>query len=823
MWNGLRQDLRQAYRSLKARKSLTAVVVVTLALSMGATTAIFSVVNGILLQPLPYPDAERLVNVYQTNEAWRESSNPQLRAFAVRFPLSYPIYEGWRDRQSSFEGIGAYAFGRFRYQGGETPRMLYGRWVTAELLTTLGVEPIVGRLPGPEKDRMGAEPVVLLSHGMWSEHFGNDPNVVGRTVDLNGVQRPIIGVMPPEFRFPVETDLLEIDLWITFDDDLRSRPEDSQFLSSVARLRPGVDLETARRELTGLQARMHETFAEPPEDGARNVNLGFYFEEVVGDVRATLWVLFASVAVVLVIACANIANLLFVSGLTRRREFAVRAALGAGGKRLVRSQLVEAALLATLGGGLALLLAWAIHDPLVAMLPPDIPRRHEIALDGRVFGFAFLLTALTTIGVSLLPAVLAGRTDPSTGMREGSRGSGSSRRAARIRSGLVIAEVALAFVLMVGAGLLANSYWRLNQVDIGFQPANVATFSLSLPDELEIEGPSVDPTETPGARFTKELERRLEEIPGVRDAALTTEIPMGGGTSSTVVYLDRNDAEPLELSIQMSTASASYFDVMGIRFLAGGPFDEADGALSGSSIVLNQTAAETLFPGENAVGRRVRRGEDNVLTIVGVVRDVRHVGFDQEPVAKLYRAAGAHTPMAQNWVLRTSGDPGSILDQVRQAVSSLDPDLPVQRPTVMEEVVQRSLAEPRFRTVLIGSLGLLAGLLAILGVSGVVAFVISQRVPEIGVRIALGASPRRIVRSMTGGGLRLTAIGLIIGVTAALPISGYLDDFLFGIPARDAMTFGVVLAFLLAIAGIASWWPARRAARVDPVEVLGAD
>jgi len=590
---------------------------VTLAFAVGATTAIFSVVNGVLLKPLPYPDSGQLINVYQTNEHWLESDNPQLVAFASRFPLSYTIYQGWRDQQNSFESLGGYTGNGLTLSGSGGPMRVTGWSVTADLLPTLGVEPALGRLPGPETDRMGSEPVVVLSHDLWQSRFGGDPGILDRTVTLDGIVRPVIGVMPPGFRFPSGRG----DLWITFDDALRQRGEDSQFMSGLGRLRPGVTLQAARDELIGIQAQTHERMIDPPDPGTRLVNLVPRLELIVGDVRATLLVLLGAVALVLLIASANIANLLFVAGLTRRREYAVRAALGAGSRRLVLGQVAEAALLVGLGGMLGFGLAWGIHGPLVSTLPASIPRQGDIALDPGVLGFALGLTALTTFAVSVLPALLAAGTHPAKGLRENARGARAGKGALRVRSTLVVSEVALASVLLIAAGLLVNSYWRLGQVDLGFQPQSVASFRLTL------AGDRYRPTEEdqthPISLFAADLLRRLEEIPEVGAASLTTDIPMGGSTSSGSVYVGRAEGDSIQYSRQMSSVAGSYFGLMGMRFLAGGPGAGEVTPSDPDVVVLNRVAAETLFPGEDPIGRRFRRGETRVLTVVGVLSDVR--------------------------------------------------------------------------------------------------------------------------------------------------------------------------------------------------------
>ncbi len=739
----------------------------TLAFSIGITTVVFSVVNGVLLRPLPYAEPDGIVNVYQTHGEWLDSPSPQLRAFAARFPLSYPIFEGWRDRNTVFEGFGAYANGQFTYTPDGEPEVVHGIHVTAGVLPALGVLPELGRLPLPAEDEMGAPPVVVLSHGFWQRRFGGDPNVVGRVIRFDDTPYEIVGVMPASFYFPSAGN----GVWVTFDDELRAREIDTQFMSAIARVRPRVDAETVVRELEGLQAQIHRDRGEPLPNG-RGTRVESRLAEVVGDVRQTLLVLLASVALVLAIACGNVANLLFVSGLRRRRELAVRTALGAGTLRLVTGLFAETAVLVGLGGALGVALAFVAHEPVLNLLPTGIPRTDEISLNRTVLAFSATLTVVTALLAGSLPALLAAHIDPAHGMKEGLRDLGGGRGPGRVRGALVVAEVAVAFVLLTGAGL-------------------------------------------------------IEAIGGVVGVAMTTETPFGGSVSSGSAYVERGTGELPEFNVELSSVSGGYYRLLGIPLKAGRAFTPADLSPGRAVAIVSEGAAQVLWPGESPVGKRVGRGSDpedlRWLTVVGVVSDVHHTSAAQAPVPKLY------TPMMLTWqesvdfLIGAAGDPSSILDQARRAVWDTDPRVPIRHAMVVSDAVDRSMAQPRFRTVLIGALAALSGLLAVLGVTGTVAFAVSQRVPEMGVRLALGASPAALVAKTTRGGFALALTGTTIGLLVALPAARALEEMLFGIGAWDVRTFLAVVGLVLFAGAAASWWPARRTARIDPVRVLNAE
>ncbi len=811
----LAHALAGALKSVRARPGLAAVVVVTLALSIGITTVVFSVVNGVLLRPLPYAAPERIVNVYQTHGEWLESPSPQLRAFAARFPLSYPIFEGWRDRNTVFDGFGAYANGQFTYTPEGEPEIVHGIHVTAGVLPTLGVQPELGRLPLPAEDEMGSPPVVVVSHGFWQRRLGGDPDVVGRVIRFDDRPYEIVGVMPPSFYFPSAGNAV----WVTFDDELRSRGLGTQFMGAVARVSPGVDPGAVVRELEGLQAGVHDDLGEPLPEG-RGARVESRLAEVVGDVRQTLLVLLGSVGLVLAIACGNVANLLFVSGLRRRRELAVRAALGAGTPRLVTGLFAETAVLVGVGGALGLLLALVSHGPVVDLLPMGIPRTGEIALNGTVLSFSAAVTVVTALLAGSLPAVLAARTDPANGLKEGLRDLGGSRGTGRVRGALVVAEVALAFVLLTGAGLLANSFWRLTRVDVGFRPEHVASLQVAIPSARY-------PDQESKTAFADDIRRRLEATPGVVGVAMTTETPFAGSVSSGSAWVERADSELEELNVELASVSEEYFRLLGIPLQAGRSFQAADLRGGEPVAVLSEGAAQVLWPGESPVGKRVGRGSDPAnprwLAVVGVVADVHHTSAAQPPVPKLY------TPLALTWqehadfLVAAAGDPSSVLAQARRAVWDTDPRVPIRHAMVVSDAVDRSMAQPRFRALLIGSLAALSGLLAVLGVTGTVAFAVSQRVPEIGVRLALGASPAAVVARTTRGGVALAALGIGIGLVVALPAARALEEMLFGIGARDPVTFVATLGLVLFAGAAASWLPARRAARIDPVRVLNAE
>ncbi|HLL74582.1 MAG TPA: ABC transporter permease [Pyrinomonadaceae bacterium] len=804
------QDARYAVRVLLKNPGFTAVAVVALALGIGANSAIFSVVNTVLLRPLPYKDPERLVTV------WEENAK-------AGFPRDTPAvanYIDWRDQNQVFEGMAAIADQSFNLTGVGEPERLTGRLVSASLFPLLGVEPQLGRAFLPQEDAPGANKVVVIGHGLWQRRFGGDPKIVGRQINLNGENHEVVGVMPAHFQFPDPKD----EVWapIAFTQQ-QAANRGSHYLQVVARMKPNVSVGQAQAEMTAIAARLRQQYPEQNADlGATVVPLQ---EHLVGDIRPALLVLLGAVGFVLLVACANVANLLLARAAVRQKEIAVRIALGASRLRLVRQFLTESVLLAALGGAVGLLLAvWGV-GLLKTFIPENISQVRSIALDARVLGFTLLVSLLTGLVFGLAPALQASKFNLNETLKEGGRDSAQGSRGNRVRAALVVAEVAVSLVLLIGAGLLMNSFMRLRSVDPGFSADNLLTMSVVLPRNKY-------PDSQRRAAFYDEMVSRVEALPGVKSAAVTNWIPLVRQGDSTGFSIEgRPDPAPGEGRRNVVVTRAvhpHYFRAMGIQLLQGRALDERDRADAPNVAVISETMARRHFPGEDPLGKRITPGDatstnpDDWVTIVGVARDVRQVELAAEPKPQMY------VPYAQGWsifaprylLVSTSVEPMSLASAVRGAVWSIDRDQPVSDVRTMEEVLSASLARQRFSTLLLGVFGSVALLLAAVGIYGVMSYSVAQRTHEIGVRMALGAQRGDVLKLAVGQGLKLILVGVGIGLVAAFALTRVMESLLFGISATDPLTF-VAIPVVLVFAGLlASFVPARRATKVDPMIAL---
>lgn len=811
---GWAEDLRGVIRSMRHRPAIAAAVTATVAVAVGVTTAVFSVVNGVLLRPLDVPESDRLVAAWQTNPEWADHSSLMLRNFARRFPLSVPTFNDWQAANTGFEAVGIVSNEGRTWQGPERAEHVPGLIVTHGIFDALGVSPVMGRVLDAEDDRPGAPAVVVLSHDFWQSRLGGDPDVLGTTLTLDRMPHTVIGVMPPDFAVPGWEGA---ELWTSLPEERKTGERGSQSFTAIGRLKPGATIASLDADLEALQARLSELYPDEQQDFGANVE--GLLEAEVGDVRTTLWFLLGAVGFVLAIACANIANMLSLTGLTRRRELAVRAALGAGRTRLVRGLLVESASLALLGGLLGVVLAWATLPTLIALLPPSLPRVESVAMDGAVLLFGVALTSITAVAVGVLPAVRASRVDPGRAMAEGARavtgGTGGRGRAA-----LVVAEVALAFTLLVGAGLLGRSYMKLWTEDRGFPTEGLAVVSVQ-PDVSEYE----DEEAQTAARqaFTEALRERLRSLLGARISA-SNQVPLSGSTSSTSVDIELADRSVEEdVSVLRSITLSDYLQVMGIPLVEGRGLEEGDGEDGRQVVVVNETLADAFWPGESAIGRRIGDVDsDEWRTVVGVAGDVRHQSLREPPQPKIYLPAAQTGRILEQWVVRAD-DPAQAVARIRAIVTELSPTTPVGRELILSEHIARSVALPRFRTLFVLGLAGLATVLALLGVYGVVAFSVSQRTREVALRMALGARRSEVVGSTLGSGLKLCGGGLLIGLGMAVASSRVLEGFLYDLPTVDPATYGIV-ALVVALVGLAAGYvPARRAARVDPMTVLKSE
>jgi putative ABC transport system permease protein len=797
---GTLQDLWFGARLLRRDRAFTAAAVAMLAIGIGANVAIFSVVNGLLLRPLPYPNQDRLVGVHEWF-ADRESD----------VPFSFPDFLDVRARQEVFEDIALYRDTSFVLTGTGEPERVRGASVTAGLFRVLGVTPEAGRGFREGEDDVSAAPVVVLGHGLWRRRFGGQP-VVGRTVMLDGRPMTIVGVMPPAFDFPGNADL-----WTPLVVRTEEYPRDRYSFAAVAALEPRVDLVAARSNLDTIARQLAQEY--PAEHAGVGIRVRPLRDELVSaSLRRAFLTLLGAVGLVLLIVCANLAGLLSSRAAARDQEMAVRAALGAGRVRLARQLLVESLLLATLGAGLGLVVGSAAVDALLASAPTTFPPWTTFAFDGRVAAFVVGLTVATTLIAGLQPALRASRVDLHAGIKES--GTRVTPGHGRLRGALVVTEVALALVLLLASGLMMRSVLSLLDVDPGVRPEHVLTLRVSLPEAVYRH---------PDDRlaFFGALMPRLASLPGVARAGATSSLPMVGPFSSLGLSIEgAPPAEPGREPMPVRhVVTPGYFETMGIRLLAGRLFDERDGRPGMPDVaVVNETFARRGWPNADPVGRRVKFGDPDEdvpwVTIVGVVSDVRQFGPGQLADDDIFLPYGQLPLPAMTLVIRGTTDPGPLASSIRGAIRALAPDLALFEPRPMADVVARSVWQPRLFSWLFGAFGVVALALAAIGVYGLLAYSVVQRTREIGLRLAIGADRRQVRRLVVGRGMRLTAAGVAIGAVVALPATRALDALLFGVSPADPLTFAVVALLLLGVAWVACAVPARRATRIDPMAAL---
>ncbi|HEU4628588.1 MAG TPA: ABC transporter permease [Gemmatimonadaceae bacterium] len=790
----IRSDLRLAVRGLARRPGFTVVVLLTLALGIGANTAIFSVVHGVLLRPLPYAAPERLVALWPDH-------------FVSNAELLY-----LRERMHTAERVETYSPGwSVALTGAGEPAQLPGARVSTGFFDALGVPPLLGRTFRPADARPSTSDVVVLSHALWRTRFGADPTIVGRRILLDGTPETVVGVMPPGFWYRDN----DVRLWqpIVVDSSAAYHRESSAL--AIARLRPGATPATALAELRALVAPMREALAYDADYG-RDVDVVTLRDALVGSVRTPLLVLLGAVACIVLIAVANVGNLLLVRGAERRREMAVRMALGAGRARLVRQLLVESVVLAAAGGALGVALGVAGVPLLRALLPADLPRVQGVGASAVVLAASAGVTLLAGLLVGLVPAWLAARSEPQGALR-GRTDDGSAVAGRRLRAGLVVGEVALAFTLTVGAGLMVRTLWNLSQVDPGFQSERRLTFSVA---------PSGGTAKR--RQYVRDLEARLRALPGVRAVGATNHLPLTGYSWSADLAVD---GQPLAAGAVPPRAAwrivtEDYFRAMGIALRAGRAFTPADDADAPPVVIVNERLARQLWPGERALGKRLQAGfatMQQMATVVGVVGDVRHDGLTAAPPAELYVPLTQRMAGPMHLVVRTEGDPLARAADVRAAARTVDADVPLAELRTLDALVATSVAEPRLVMVLLLLFGALGLALGAVGVYGVVSYTVGQRTREIGVRMALGAEWRAIVRLVMGSGARYAVAGVGLGLAATLALSRAVQGLVYGVTVTDPATYAALALLLVGIVLLASWLPARRAARVDPTVVLRGD
>jgi putative ABC transport system permease protein len=798
------QDIGHSLRRLRKAPGFALVAVATLALGIGANAAIFSAVNAVLLRPLPYPSADRLMAV---NQVWK--GRP-----VVVSPQNFLDFEA---EAKSFDALAVYDTSTATLTGRGEPMQIETGETSADFFEVLGVAPPVGRGFRPGENEPGRHHVVVLSQGLWRERFGGDPAALGQDVILDGVPHAVVGVAPPGFDFPRGRAL-----WrpLEYDPPFRTKSRGAWYLSAIGRLRAEVSPDSARAEAGAIGERLAAAYPDA------NEGLGLIVrplkEAMVGKVRTPLFVLLGAVGLVLLIACANVANLLLSRAAAREGELAVRSAMGANRSRLVRQLLTEASVLGLLGAGAGLVVASWGGDLIRALQPRDLPRLDEIGLDGVVVAFTLACTFLTTVVFGTIHAVLATRRSSATALREGGRGL-LTGRGGRARRGLAVAEMALAVTLLAGAGLLLRSFSQLSRVDPGFQSDKVLTFALSLPSGRYADD---------GARtvFYRRALETLGALPGVQSAAATIAVPLRGfGFNFSFVVEGRPEVPPAQQpTLETRVVTASYFRTLGIPVVAGRGFADTDDASSPRVVVISREAARRHFPGQDPIGQRIRLGwgppTDSVGgTVVGVVGDVKEAGLDADHPAEVYLSYAQKPITGMDVVLRTSVPPLTLAPAVRAAVHDLDSDLPVARLETLSRIVATSIAQPRFYTGLLTAFAGTALVLAALGLFGVISVGVSQRTREIGVRMALGARSGDVLRLVLREAATLALVGIAVGLAAALALSRTLSTLLFNLSPTDPWVFTAAPLVLLSTAVVAAWLPARRAAQVDPIEALRSE
>lgn len=809
-------DLRRSFRALARTPTFTFLTVLTLALAIGANSAIFSLVHGVLIKPLPYPEAERLANV--------EMTAPGIGV--EELVHSQDTFLHFEKLNKSFESMGMHDITAVNLTGsGEPERVREGRF-TVPVLRILKVEPALGRAFAPGEDEPGAEPVALLSQELWSKRYGSSRDVLDQSLQIDGVEHRIIGVMPAGFTFPRP----EVEVWVPLTYD-RADPDDGNFnYEVVARLLPGVTPEQAQRDLDTYVPLLAE---EDPANGmsleiiqqARLANVVTSLQDdIVGDVGTSLWILLGTVGLILLIACANVANLFLVRAEGRRQEVAVRTALGAGRRQLAGFFLAESTLLA-LGGGLAgLVLAALAIEALRALAPGNIPRLNEIGLDPAVLAFTLALTAFTAFAFGLAPAFRLGGERLAAVLKAGGRATAGKARN-RARGALVVEQIALALVLLVGSGLMLRSFNALAQIDPGFRPDNLLTLRIALPRSWGDE-----PADA--AAFFDQLSEEVAALPGVLSVGSTDVLPLSGSESAQGTAVeDAYPRAPNELPniVPYNFASPGYIETMGIPLLAGRTFDARDHQSDSRVALVSDTLAKQLWPGEDPLGKRLGPDFENEppewFTVVGVVGSVRNRSLTDEPAKMLYYPVlhggeNGWSIRSRSLVIRTEGDPLALADAVREKVWAVDGDLPVANVTTVQRMVDLSTSRTTFTLVLLALASVIALVLGVVGLYGVIRYIVAQRTHEIGVRMALGANRGDVSGMVLKQGLVLTALGLAVGLAAALGLTRLMESLLYGVDSTDPLTFAVVPVLLLGVAMLATYLPSRRATAIQPVEAL---
>ncbi|HXY60735.1 MAG TPA: ABC transporter permease [Chthoniobacterales bacterium] len=812
-------DIRFAFRMLAKTPAFTLIAIFTLALGIGANTAIFSVVNALLLKPLPFPEPQQLVAFGMTDTRQKEQT--------TLGSLSYPDFFDFRDQNHLFTSVVIYRDRAFALTGEQGATSFRGVKSSAEFFDVLGIKPAMGRGFSRDDERAGGGTggfKIILSDDFWRQNFGGDPNVLGRTIELDRRLYTVIGVMPPRFQYPIQSE--PISFYVTIAEDAASsdgtKPVTTErgnhMMEAIARLKPGITIDQAQADLSTVAANLEKQY--PDTNSYFGVRLKPLREELVGDVRSALYVLFGAVVCVLLIANANVANLLLARASVRGKEMALRAAVGASRARIIRQLLTESVILAGLGGLCGLVIAQWGTEALIRTVPQNIPRIAEIRLDGVVLAFTVLVSLGTGIIFGLVPAWQASNVDLNSSLKSGTR-TGSGEHKSNLRNGLVMGEVALALVLLICAGLLIQTFARLGRVQPGFRSERLLTATIQLPDT------SYPKIENVNAFYDRFLER-IRSLPGVESASVILPLPLSGSNMTTDFDIEEHPMpEGQRAAAPIRIIGTDYFTAAGIPMRQGRGFDERDQLNSPPVVIVNERFAQKYFPGQNAIGKRIKPGfspddsAEKMREIVAVVGNVKHVSLKNEDSPEMYVARTQMPVHLMSLVVRTSvSDPSAITTALRKELTSFDSSIPLRNVRVFDEYISRSLARPRFNALLLSIFAGSALLLTAIGIYGVLAYSVAQRTNEIGIRIALGAGQSNIFRLIIGQAMTIVGISLAIGLVGAFGVARLLNSLLFGVSAWDPLTFSAIVILISLVAFLAAWLPARRASNVDPIVAL---
>ena len=808
--NSFIQDIRYALRSLLQRPGFTVIAVITLALGIGASTAIFSVVHAVLLRSLPYGSADRLVMV------WEDRHRVGGKATNT---INLGNFFDWKEQNHTFEDMAAFFDMSAKLTGDGEPEEVPSQIATPNLFSVLGVNPIMGRTFSPEDGKPNQPDVVVLSYGLWQRRFGGDKNVIGRHLTMNNRDVTIIGVLPGDFTLHITKASMSNkppEIWRPWQVSNELRQRHGRFAMAVGRLKPGVSLPNAQAEMNTIAARLEKEY--PEFDTNSGINLVPLRTQFSGQIRKALLILLGAVGFVLLIACANVANLLLARGVSRQKEFGVRAALGAGRARIVRQLLTESLILAVLGGGLGLLLAWQGTDLLIALSPPELFGSSHVGMNTPVLLFTLGVSLLTGIIFGLVPAFEATRFELHESLKEGGKNIGGGARSHRLRGAFVAVEIALAFVLLIGAGLLIKSFSRLESIDPGFDARNVLTMTVSVPPwKYDNDRKIID--------FFKQSVSQLQTLPDVEAVGAINTLPFNGPHSGTNVEIEGRSKRPpgQELKTGVCVTDANYFGAMKIPLKNGRLFTEQEATEERHVVVVNETFARENLPGEDPIGKRVTiyMKDENVPTeIIGVVADSKHTTLDGEPEAMAYWPHPELVYSSMTFVIRTRGDASSLAGAARNVIHTLDPQQPIGDVTTMERLLAKSIASSRFNTVLLGVFALVALALAVVGTYGVMSYAVTQRTHEFGIRMALGAGTVDVLKLVLRRGMTLVVVGLLFGLAGAVGLTRLMTTLLFEVNPTDAVTFAIVSISLIVVALLACYIPARRATKVSPLVAL---